>query len=370
MLHKSKSTRNALLKYGLSAPLFGAMMILSSATISNEIESIDRTLSNDPAVTVLAIPAEDFPKPVAEEMQTDPVTIPEKNTKKGQDTTVFTSVEIFPEFPGGMKAFYEYLSKNLRYSDEARKNNISGKVILQFIVEKDGKLTNIKILRGLGSGLDEEAVRVLTESPNWKPGQQNGKLVRVAYTLPISFNTKAKPDSLKAGNSPDNRMGITNANPKLLYVVDGKEMTAADFKTKVKPAMIGSINVIKGENALQKYGDRGKEGVLEIATRGYSTAGTIRPTDSGNQNISSATMSSGYMEAKKAVTIAISDRLPARALYIIDGKKYNVKDGTEKLRTISPNDIESMNVIKGERAVKEFGEQGKEGVIQITLKKK
>lgn len=99
----------------------------------------------------------------------------------------FASVEVLPEFPGGEKAFGSFLSKNINYPPMARENNISGRVFISFVVEKDGQLTDIKVLRGLGYGTDEEAVRVLKKSPKWKPGIQNGRAVRVQYTIPISF---------------------------------------------------------------------------------------------------------------------------------------------------------------------------------------
>lgn len=100
---------------------------------------------------------------------------------------VYTSVQQSAEFPGGINAFYQFLGKNLHYPPEARTSNIQGKVFLTFIVEQDGSLTDIKVLRGIGHGLDEEAIRVIKSSPKWTPGKQNGKPVRQQYTVPIQF---------------------------------------------------------------------------------------------------------------------------------------------------------------------------------------
>ncbi|QQL49673.1 energy transducer TonB [Mucilaginibacter ginkgonis] len=100
---------------------------------------------------------------------------------------IFTSVEQSAEPAGGMDKFYKFLGNNIRYPAVARENNVQGRVICQFVVERDGSLTDIKVVRGLGSGTDEEAVRVLKSSPKWKPGIQNGKPVRQQYTIPISF---------------------------------------------------------------------------------------------------------------------------------------------------------------------------------------
>ena len=101
---------------------------------------------------------------------------------------IFTSVEQLPDFPGGMAGFGKYLGKALRYPAVASENGVQGRVNVTFVVERDGSLTDIKpIGRTLGSGLEEEAVRVLKNSPKWTPGKQNGRAVRVQYTVPIVF---------------------------------------------------------------------------------------------------------------------------------------------------------------------------------------
>jgi protein TonB len=103
------------------------------------------------------------------------------------ENKIFTAVEQEPTPAGGIGKFYEYLGKNIRYPAVAKENNIQGKVFLTFVVEKDGSITDVKVLRGLGSGCDEEAMRVLRAAPKWKPGIQNGRPVRVQYQVPISF---------------------------------------------------------------------------------------------------------------------------------------------------------------------------------------
>ncbi len=104
----------------------------------------------------------------------------------------FTSVDVLPEFQGGMKGWGEYLQTTLKYPADAKKNNITGRVILRFVVLKDGSITDIKVLRGIGGGADEEAVRVVKESPKWKPGLIKGEPVNVAYTMPIFFQLAQK----------------------------------------------------------------------------------------------------------------------------------------------------------------------------------
>ncbi|MBB6111428.1 outer membrane transport energization protein TonB [Mucilaginibacter lappiensis] len=110
-----------------------------------------------------------------------------KQVVEADPNQIFTSVEQVPEFPGGLDKFGAYLGKSIRYPAVARENGTQGRVIVTFVVEKDGSLTDIKVTRGIGSGCDEEAVRVLKNSPKWKPGIQNGRPVRVQYSVPISF---------------------------------------------------------------------------------------------------------------------------------------------------------------------------------------
>jgi len=111
------------------------------------------------------------------------------------DTThekIFAQVEMQPQFPGGLQAFGVFLGQNIHYPADDAKNKIQGRVICTFIVEKDGTLSNIKALRSPTEAMAKEALRVLALSPVWKPGYQNGKLVRVAYTVPINFSLGSK----------------------------------------------------------------------------------------------------------------------------------------------------------------------------------
>lgn len=98
--------------------------------------------------------------------------------------------EIQPAFPGGLKAFYKYIGKKLKYPKIARRTHTEGKVIVQFVVDRDGSLTNIQVLKGIGAGCDEEAVRVLQHCPKWNPGKQRGKPVKVRMSFPIVFDLK------------------------------------------------------------------------------------------------------------------------------------------------------------------------------------
>ncbi len=100
---------------------------------------------------------------------------------------IFDFVESYPEFPGGMKAFYKYVSDNMNYPAQARRMNIEGKVYIQFVVDEKGNVSEVKAVRGIGAGCDEEAERVLRESPKFNPGKQRGRPVKVRMVMPIVF---------------------------------------------------------------------------------------------------------------------------------------------------------------------------------------
>lgn len=101
--------------------------------------------------------------------------------------SVFTVVEVMPEFPGGANAMMKYVSENIHYPEIAKNKGIQGRVFVNFVVEKDGKVSDVKVLRGIGGGCDEEAIRVVAAMPNWTPGTQRGEAVRVSFNLPIKF---------------------------------------------------------------------------------------------------------------------------------------------------------------------------------------
>ena len=102
----------------------------------------------------------------------------------------FISLKNPPQYNGGMAKFYDFIGANINYPEEAVKNKIQGNVLMSFILEKDGKLSDIKVDRKLGYGTDEEAIRVLNLSEKWSPGLIDGKAVRVKYTIPVKFTLK------------------------------------------------------------------------------------------------------------------------------------------------------------------------------------
>ena len=106
-------------------------------------------------------------------------------TKKND--MLFSVVEVMPQYPGGQIAMLKYIMENIKYPEQAMKKGIQGRVVVSFIVEKDGRISNVRLLRSVESSLDKEAVRVVKSMPKWSPGKQNGKPVRVRFNVPVMF---------------------------------------------------------------------------------------------------------------------------------------------------------------------------------------
>ena len=129
------------------------------------------TIKGDPDAVLTVEPVGNGPKDVVEE-----------------DNSIYNTagIEVKPDFPGGIEKFYKYVGKNYQVPEE---EGLKGKVFVSFVVEKDGSLTDIKVIRDIGYGTGKEAIRVLKQCPKWNPGEQNGKKVRVLYSLPINIQS-------------------------------------------------------------------------------------------------------------------------------------------------------------------------------------
>ncbi|MBR4499735.1 MAG: energy transducer TonB [Paludibacteraceae bacterium] len=151
-------------------PAVQEVEVLNVVEDNVETESIEVNTEDDKAEeVVIAAPVE---APVEEE----------------EEEVVFVIVESMPEFPGGQQALFKYLSENVKYPVIAQENGIQGRVICQFVVNKDGSIVDVEVVRSGGDpSLDKEAVRVIKSMPKWKPGKQRGKPVRVKYTVPVNF---------------------------------------------------------------------------------------------------------------------------------------------------------------------------------------
>ena len=126
------------------------------------------------------------PVNVVEEVAAAPPA-PEVIEEKKKEPEIFSVVEQMPTFPDGDLALMKYLQANIKYPALARENGIQGKSIIQFVVDEEGNISQEKVARGIGGGCDEEALRVVSGMPKWKPGRQRGKAVKVRFTLPVQF---------------------------------------------------------------------------------------------------------------------------------------------------------------------------------------
>ena len=124
----------------------------------------------------------------ATNIEITPVKIEEEEEEDEQE--IFQVVEQDPEFPGGIDALMKYLQQNIKYPQLARENNITGRVYVTFVVKKDGSVTGVRVLRDIGGGCGQEAIRVVKSMPKWTPGKQRGKNVRVQYNLPVNFSLR------------------------------------------------------------------------------------------------------------------------------------------------------------------------------------
>lgn len=314
MLQKNRSQYTALLKYGLSAPLFVLMMILASVTIGktnvitaikNKAEHLFATtaISFTPVVIVkkytshVDIHHASNKKPVVKDSAyilndldiapaTQPVTV------KHNEEPVFITVEEEPQFKGGISAFYCFLRKNIQYPEAMLNKNVQGRELVSMTVETDGSLSDLKVVKDLGCGAAKEVIRVLKLSPKWEPGYQNGNKVRVKYTIPISFNISKGPAPDTAAEAMAERTKVvipdrvtyvvpkdtiqntgtvligldTNMDP--LYVIDGK---AVPDLNSLNPNNISSIRVLKQQPAKEVYagiyGKKALNGVVVIQTK-------------------------------------------------------------------------------------------------------
>jgi TonB family protein len=291
MLQKNKSQRIKLLKYGLSAPLFMLMLILSSATVNGSkavkiiklrteqvlaAPAITESAINKPADSLNRNPTYAVPSAIVKTNNQDikkDSTVSATDTLNKDNSQVFAAVEQAPSFPGGTDAFYKFLASNTIYPEAMRANNIQGKVIVTFVVEKDGSLSNVRALKGPGYGANEEAVRVVSLSPKWTPGYQNGKPVRVQFTTSLMFSladaTTRTVANADTGKKPIDVVLIPPGKADPLYIIDGKEVKTNGFKT-VNPSDINSIYVLKDKAAVTQYGSKGKNGVILVFTKAYT----------------------------------------------------------------------------------------------------
>ena len=206
---------------------------------------------------------------------------PQHNTTSEPQNTeeVFMVVENMPEFPGGLNACLKFLADHVAYPKEAAEKKIQGRVIVQFVVMKDGSIANARVIRSVDPLLDAEALRVIGLMPKWKPGTQRGQAVNVKFTMPITFRLDKDSTDMQpalvgkvieiSGATKENNQKafhFPDGKETPLVVVDGEEISVSSLE-KLSSDTFESINVFKGETAINRFGEKGKNGVLLITTK-------------------------------------------------------------------------------------------------------
>ena len=233
------------------------------------------TIKTNGNTTVQVVEAQDqkaeaqTPKTEQEVVTIEGTFTPDEQKEAPQD--VFDVVEVMPQFPGGAPALMQYLSQNIRYPKEAMESDTQGRVIVSFVVCKDGSICNAKVVKSVSPALDAEGLRVISSMPNWTPGTQKGQPVNVKYVVPISFrldgsktnnNTKVL-QAASAGN-----VFLTTGDPAKtpLIILNGKEVPSENLKS-IASDDVESISVLKEDAATKTYGEKAKDGVLIITTK-------------------------------------------------------------------------------------------------------
>ena len=188
------------------------------------------------------------------------ISLPSEEEPKVKD---YEDVEQLPEFPGGPQALFKYLSDNICYPKGAFDAGIQGRVIVQFVVDKDGTIRDAKIVRSVDPALDAEAQRVIYSMPKWTPGRQNGEAVAMKYTLPITFRLQGGENEEKAEVRVFKTV-VEASDP--LFILDGKPIPSEQVK-EIDPSTIANMEVLKDQPAIEKYGDKAKNGVVVITTK-------------------------------------------------------------------------------------------------------
>ena len=252
-----------------------------------------------------------------------------------------SALDQMPEFPGGMEALNTYLRNNIRYPQEAQKAGIQGRVIIQFIVSKDGSITDAEVVESVDPQLDAEGLRLIKNMPRWKPGMRKGQAIRVKQTLPIRFAFTKTSDKPENSNSVFLKNGSYNSSLKdVILLVNGQEVSPEIFRA-IDPQRIQSVTVLKDQASLAKYTtDKSKTGIIQVKLKKEEQASDIN------------------------IPTIRFDSQTSKALVIIDGK---AADATA-VQALSPSQIKSIKVLKGQQAVDLFGEAAKNGAICVSTR--
>ena len=273
MMNQQKTRKAGILKYSLIVPMALALVLSSNAEalVTNARHMISKTTDEKSESAVTMETQDAYPPGGSEITEKTEVQTPAGNIvqdskpepKVTTDDKIYNVIDKMPLFPGGEKELLNFIAKNLKYPVEAQKKGIQGKIIVRFVVTKEGKVENAEVIRGIDPSIDNEGLRVVNSLPDWTPGEQNGEKVSVYYTLPIAFKLERNSNSTVFREHASSEIIDTT---KPLYMIDGKPATDAEVKA-LKPDNIKSINVLKDASATAVYGSRGANGVVEITMK-------------------------------------------------------------------------------------------------------
>ena len=203
--------------------------------------------------------------------------------KESAEGKVYDVVDDMPQFPGGPSKLFEFLAKNIRYPAEAEKAGVVGRVIVSFVVEKDGSISNAKTVKAIHPALDAEALRVINSMPKWTPGKQKGEATRVKYVVPVTFRLQGKDADFSQFSGTVNYDGDAKGAKQInevvvvgygdqkpdkepYIIVDGSPIDNSKLKD-IDPKTIDHMEVLKDKSAIEMYGDKAKNGAIIITTK-------------------------------------------------------------------------------------------------------
>ena len=276
MLH-TKSNRRSLLKLLALLPIVGITLAVNAEKVVDVHYDAPQKQITKKGRKNASINMGDNKTILVVETDETKAETPETNTAVGTfepvQGDVFDVVEEMPQYPGGAEALLEFLNNNVQYPEEAEKAGIQGRVIATFVVEKDGSVSNARVVKSVDPLLDAEALRVISAMPKWKPGKQNGQVVRVKYTVPLSFHfdgvREIEEDHICREDGSIVEMDIEMEKSRVvrpLFIVDGQIMDGKEVYS-INPKTIERFYMQDGQEAVEKYGDKAKEGVVIITLK-------------------------------------------------------------------------------------------------------
>ncbi len=344
MMLKEKSNPWARVKYLYVLPLAAlAVTAFARPEVSAVTDEISSAKVNDLAEMVKTNLPESVVEAVKDTLPPGVIHVPQEVKDDLKGTPVFEVVEQMPEYPdGGMAGLMEYFKKNMRYPEAAKEAGMQGRVTVQFVVNKDGSISGAKVLRSVEPDFDAEAIRLVNAMPKWKPGMQGGKPVPVKFTVPVKFMLDEGNEKVRQKNLAIIMEGTSVTDyADMLILLDGREVTP-EILQALNPSRIQSFSVLKEPSDIAKYTtDKSKKAVMLVTLKKEEPkplAGTV-------------------------ATIRVSDNAQ-KALVVIDDK---VSDEAT-LKSLSPDQIESVTVLKSQAAVSLYGEAGKKGVLYVRTK--